>query len=667
MFNAERAWKEAEELRRARLDSMPTDTTVAQGLERQKYDRVIEKCSRTLERFPDEVKQKPRAVFLIAESFRQQGQYTKAVQKYDEFERYFADHDSMTAAEYQRAWCLYKNRDFPLARFAVDRVIESGEEHPYYFDGLNLLALLEEHAEMPDLAISALEKILASENGTPFLRAKIHIRLGDLYFKEEKWEMAYKHYTHEEVKHLEEKEQMLALAQGAECLFNLKRYAQAAKEYEKVMLAHESQSILWMKQIVRWGEMLYAADDVDRADSALYFLTQEKRRSVYASKAWFVMGDYAQMRLKNFAIAVDRYDSSWTTGPGTEWGREASSRAIALRELLALRTVKDTTGQARERTSEEEFQIAELFLFKLSEIDSALLVLDRLLDSGGIAEQDSPILPRAAYARAFLYDEYKDDEPKADSLYRAIIANYPGTEFAQRSQANLGMRITELTPEDLAHLAFLQAESLMTVVTEKIQKGEIIIAKNLPDSAQTEPIAQVPLPDSTSMDSAKTDLSTQTSQDDSMQIAEENEGFAPQPSSSLLDQALAAYDSVWKSYPETERAVQALYALAHYTENYTDNVNEARRLYAILRAKHRATPWGEAADYKLSSRLVHSDKDIERLRRRVEQNKESADRMRKQYEEEQKRMRSEEREAVQMREAADEVLQDDYNTMYDFE
>lgn len=635
MFNAERAWQEAEALRLARLDSMPHDTTVAQGQERQKYDRVIEKSSRTLERFPDEVKQKPRAVFLIAESFRNKGEYPKALQKYDEFERYFADHDSMTAVEYKRALTLYKNRDYALARFAVDRVIGAGEAHPYFFDGLNLLALLEEHSEMPDLAIAALEKILASSNGTPFLRGKIHIRLGDLYFKEQKWELAYQHYSHPEVANLDEKEQMFAVGQGAECLFSLQQYAQAAQNYAKVVAAHTSQSLQWMEQTVRWGEMLYAAEQAHRADSVLLFLAREKRRSVYASKAWFVMGDYAQMQLKTYAVAVDRYDSSWNSGPGTQWGREANSRAQALRELLALHAVKDTAGQARARTNLEEFQIAELFLFKLSEIDSALLVLDRLLDSGTASSENSELMARAAYARAFLYDEFKSSAGKADSLYHQIIAQYPGTEYAQRSQANLGLRITELTAEDLAHLAFLAAESLMTIALASD------INENIP-STDPAPLAG----DST---------------------LEPSDSLATPAPISVLQQALNAYDAVWKTYPQTENGVRALYTLAYYTETYTDKTDDARRMYAILRAEHRGTPWGEAAEVKLSTRLVHTDKDLERLRRRVEQNRESADKMRQQYEAEQQRLRSEERSQVEMQKAADEVLQNDYNTMYDFE
>ena len=54
MFNAERLYEEATELRTARLDSVPDETQSYPGNEEsQKYEKIIEKGSRVLERFPD--------------------------------------------------------------------------------------------------------------------------------------------------------------------------------------------------------------------------------------------------------------------------------------------------------------------------------------------------------------------------------------------------------------------------------------------------------------------------------------------------------------------------------------------------------------------------------------------------------------------------------------
>ena len=135
MFNAERAYDEAGEMRKARQDSLPADSdAVATGAMAQKYDRVIEKGSRVLERFPDNRRQTANAVFLIAQSFRYKGEWAKAITKYDEFERYFSDHDSMPAVEYGRAYCLYKNGDYDISIsvgiVAVDSNGQIVDEYP---------------------------------------------------------------------------------------------------------------------------------------------------------------------------------------------------------------------------------------------------------------------------------------------------------------------------------------------------------------------------------------------------------------------------------------------------------------------------------------------------------------------------------------------------------
>jgi hypothetical protein len=142
MFNAERLYDEATEMRTARLDSVPDETASKPGTEeRLRYDKIIEKGSRVLERFPKNKKRTAEAVFLIGESFRHKGEFEKAIVKYDEYERYFADYDSMRAVEYQRAYCLYRTQEYNLSRFALEPVVAS-KNHPYYFQGLNLMSLL---------------------------------------------------------------------------------------------------------------------------------------------------------------------------------------------------------------------------------------------------------------------------------------------------------------------------------------------------------------------------------------------------------------------------------------------------------------------------------------------------------------------------------------------
>ena len=123
----------------------------------------------------------------------------------------------MRAVEYQRAYCLYRNQEFNISRFALEPVV-ADKNHPYYFQGLNLLSLLDEKSEAPEQAIAALEAVLADTSGTPYMKGKAHFRLAGLYFKMENWNKAQEHYNAKEIENLHDRERQTAGEQSAECL-----------------------------------------------------------------------------------------------------------------------------------------------------------------------------------------------------------------------------------------------------------------------------------------------------------------------------------------------------------------------------------------------------------------------------------------------------------------
>jgi tetratricopeptide (TPR) repeat protein len=614
MFNAERAWNEGLALQKTRLDSLPTDTTWVLLAERAKYDRVIEKCSRVLERFPDDVSSKPRAVFLIAESFRKKGEWSKAINKYDEFERYFSDHDSMPAVEYQRAFCLYKNRDFAIARFALDRIFAKGKDFLYYTESLQLMSLLEENANMPDEAIAALEKVLAGGGGTPFMRARMHLRLADLYFKQGKWGKSLEHFQAKEILGLDVRERGEAAIGAVECQVFLKQFPSAIEALERLEANPEFSKRLLDFQ-VRRGEVLLLAGSGDKGIGLLQKIASGNPKTLYAARAWYGMGDYEQLIRKNYPTAIVDYDSSWACWASSEWGRKSKGRRDALDQVVSLQKKGSASATGPKLTSKEEFQIAELFLFKLSEVDSAIRTLDRLVATGrdsGAGVQDPEVLARAHYARAFIYDEFKKDSVRADSLYGEIVARFPGTDFAKQSQQNLGLRVTQRNTEDSAHAAFIQAESLWVSIT------------------------LVPV--------------------DSIERID-----------SLFAHTLRAYDSVAILFPKTQHAARALWAKAWLYENQAGQADSARVVYDLLRTQYGNTTWGKEAVEKLQPRLKVTDQELERLRRRLEQGDASNERYRKQYEEDMKKKQEADRKKLLDGPSVDEVLENDYNSLYDFQ
>lgn len=610
MFNAERLYDQASEMREARQDSVADpEASLPSSEERLKYDKVIEKGSRVLERFPKNKKRTAEAVFLIGESFRHKQEWGKAITKYDEFERYFSDHDSMPAVEYQRAYCLYKNQEFNISRFALEPVIAS-KDHPYYFQGLNLLSLLDEQSEFPDEAIASLEALLADTVGTPFMRGKAHFRLAGLYFNKSEWEKARTHYTAKEIELLNVRERQTAGEQAAECLANLEQYAKAADEYKELYRNVEFEK----KQpdyLVRIGELTLLAGKQPDAFVIFRKVNSEYPRSVHSSRCYFNMGDYEQYKSLNYELAIAYYDSSFSSRTISEWGQKSRERRDALKRLLAMRAQNDGDRALDSIPNvnnffNTEFQIAELFLFKLSETDSAVARLDVVINES----KDSVKILRATYAKAFIYDEYLHDPDAAEEIYREIVEKYPDTEYGKQAQANLGMRVTLKTKEDLAKDRYLSAESLWTIASE------------------------VPL--------------------DQMDLVD-----------SAYAKAFDAFDSLYQEYPETQAGVQALYMKAVYFQMNPERLDSAFATYRVLRDKHGQTPWGKQAAKMLNNRLTISDKDIERLRKRVKASETHIDKLSAQYYEKLNQKPEEKKAEVKSKE--DEILENTYNSMYDFE
>jgi tetratricopeptide (TPR) repeat protein len=611
MFNAERLYDEATELRTARLDSVPDETQSYPGNEEsQKYEKIIEKGSRVLERFPKNKTRTAEAVFLIAESYRHKSDWPRAITKYDEYERYFADFDSMRAVEYQRAYCLYRNQEYNISRFALEPVV-ANKEHPYYFQGLNLLSLLDEKSEAPEQAIASLEAVLADTSGTPYMKGKAHFRLAGLYFKMEDWEKAHLHYNAKEIENLNDRERQTAGEQSAECLANQKKYLQAADEFKELykVEAYEKNRPFYL---VRIGEMTLLAGR--HADAFVIFnkVNSEHPRTEYSSRSYFNMGDYEQTKVLNYELAMSYYDSSYIARAISEYGKKARERRNALRQLVTYRDQNDEALARKDSIPDmskffkNEFMIAELFLLKLSEADSAVARLTNVIEKS----EDSATVMRASYARAFVYDEFLHDPDTAEELYKEIIEKYPNTEYAKQAQANLGMNVTMKTREDEARDRYMVAESLWTVASEM-------------------PVSKMDLVDS---------------------------AYAT---------AFVAFDSLYRAYPQTQSGIQALYMKAVYFQMNPDRLDSAIKIYYVLRDKHGATPWGKRAAFLLNTRISITEDDLAKLRKRTAKNIENLDKKSERYYEELNAKPEEKKAEIISKE--DEILENTYNSMYDFE
>jgi tetratricopeptide (TPR) repeat protein len=600
----EEAYEQSSVLRQARQDSVPSDSILEDGEEKKLYDRVIEKGSRTVERFPKNERQVPKAVFMMAEAFRYKGEWRQAIEKYDELERYFPQYDSMPKAEYERAYCYYENEEYALSRFSTEHILENGESHKYYLPAMELMSLLQEKEGLTSDAIASLEAVLNSGFGIPWTRARARLRLANLYYEQKNYSKARGHYLDKELFILPATERYKAQSTAAECLLMSSDTSglSAANEYGALADSVEFKDKRSFS-LTRQGEILLSINN-ERGIEFLRKAAYSEPKSEIASRAFFGIGDFRQ-KGRRYPEAISFYDSSFQIKPASYWGKESYSRKTALSKLLALKDTVINLQKTEKPFFSQEFQIAELFLLKLSEIDSALALLAKM-DS---TLKDSTLKARATYTRAFIYDEFKRDTSKAYPLYRKLIENFPQLSYAKQAQANMGLQITVKTKDDLAHDVFLKAEEAWL-------------------NAQNTPVENI----------KEVDLAYQN--------------------------AIALYDSIIIRFPQTQIALQAMYAKACIFLDDIGNTDSARVIFTELGNKHYLTPWGRVARDKIRGKLLINENELYYLRKGFEHTKISIQEQSDKYWQDMEKKQSEPPPPPKI--AEDEVLLNDYNTLYDF-
>lgn len=451
-YNAQKAYDQAVRLRDQRLDKNPEDTVLVSNDEKAKLERSIAKSSKVLELYPGKKKYQPKALFLIGESYLLLGEYSKAITKYEELARFYPDAREMTTAEFHRAKCLFLGGQFLAARPALEKVMNGSPVAEYRREAMGLLAKLELADNSPAAALDLYEKLLREQAHTTESRAMAHFEAAKLAFDLKQWERARGHAVAREEKSLPTQLRYRCQTLAALCLYRLGKPAEGIREFEamkKNRLYYPSLAEIDLQLAEGW----FLLGEPGKALDLLAGVPKQAPKSAWSAEAFYRLGDYQLRELKDEKQAKVYFDSAAAAGADFEYAKLARERSEALGRLADLRKTTDTAAAG---SHYRDFMIAELFLFRLDAVDSALSHLDSIVDD---PREDSVHSMRAAYARAFIQEEFKENKAVGDSLYRYVLEKYPNTEYARQAERNLGLKPTVETREDKAHRLFLEAEA----------------------------------------------------------------------------------------------------------------------------------------------------------------------------------------------------------------
>jgi tetratricopeptide (TPR) repeat protein len=452
-YNAQKAYDQAIRMHDKRLDKNPEDSMAVMPDEKLKLERSIAKASKVLELYPTEKKYQPKALFLIGESYLALTEYAKAILKYEELQRFYPDAKEMRIAEFHRAKCLFLNGQYPFARTALEKVIGTTKDPEVLAEALVYLAQLEVKDNSPSAALDLYERLLEDQAHTPEAKGQVRFEAAKLAFELKQWDRCRKHAKAVETKFLPTKLHYRCDMLAAECLYRLNKASDGITELEG--LVKNRLYATFVPEInLKLAEGYFLIGKPDRAIALLKAVPVLAPKTAYSAEAFYRLGEYQFKILKNEKTAKVHFDSAAAAGSQFEYGAKGLERSQALARLSELRKSADTVAT---KIHYNDFMIAELFLFRLDNVDSALGHLEKIVKD---PKQDSSHSMRAAYARAFIQEEFKHSKPTGDSLYQIVLEKYPSTDYAKQAERNLGLKPTVQTNEDLAHNVFLEAEAL---------------------------------------------------------------------------------------------------------------------------------------------------------------------------------------------------------------
>ncbi|MGL1937120.1 MAG: tetratricopeptide repeat protein [Fibrobacterales bacterium] len=593
-YNFNKAYNQALEIHDDRITENPDDTIWVTKEEKEKLRRTISKGSKILEVYPSEIEYKPKVLFFMGDAFYRMTKWKKAITKYNEFEKYFPYHDSIPNAQYHKAYCHYKTNELPVAYYELQQIIDEGPTHPYYNEGVLLLAEVSQGEEFSKNAIENIEKLLQSDISSAYTRGKLHYQVAELYFTDEDYGKALIHYASEDIKELSDNNYYTAFHKQLQCHIKLEQIDEGldlvtSRKTDPRLIDHQLTTDIIHARLLLKAEKYTPA--VALLDSVIGRTSKEELP--LKSESHFILAEHYHYTMGDLEQARTEYINAYKTTSQTPWYSIAQERAKALKTVAALSGKKG-------RSFKEFFKAAELYLFTLNNPDSAINSLNKV-----VSEQKGSTLERAraAYAKAFITDAFLMDSTKAYTLYEGIIVNYPETKYAQQAEKNLGRTQTVVTANDKAHTEFLAAESLYFSL-------------------------------------------------DSISL------INPSLYDSLEVIAVNAYDSVSQAYPNTEYGIKAHYTLAWIYEYQRADTAAARVMYKKIVKSYPGTPYADIAKDKLSPKLSITERQLDKLRKNLDQTVKREERRQKRAIE-----RKTKQETI---EEAEELLETDFNKMYEF-
>lgn len=431
-FNARKAFNEAEKARKESQYGRERINTA-------QYKMAIEKSLKVIENYPNS-KWYDDALYVLAVSYYYTKQYAKADRRCREILADYADSKYATEARVYLAKAKLQQKEITAAMELFEELFRSKVQRS--FKGEAAMALGTFHFDNRRFA-EADQYFLAVRDslGTDQEKKIAQNYIADGHFQMFRFKDALGAYLQILGMNPDNNERYHALYQAAICSYRMQK-TDAGLDYLQTLIKDEvyfdSLGVLKLKL----AEGYEYEDDLDEAE-IIYeeVATQQENRKI-AAQAYYNLGLMYQFDYDNLTKAKEYYDKVVEQDRSSDIGRDALQRSSDIGKLETFaRTIQidsTTTQEMIDDAAHTQYQLAELYWFKLNKPDSAILEMQYLVDSFPTAYE----APRGMIALSQMVKEHEGDTLKADSILRAALEKYPHSDYVTEMLEVLGLRGT---------------------------------------------------------------------------------------------------------------------------------------------------------------------------------------------------------------------------------
>ena len=421
-YTAKKNFEDAEE----QMALQPDPEARAGASQATLYDKAIQGSSKILLDY-SKSKWVDDAVLLIGRSMLAKGDYEAAQLKFDELRTNFPTSDLVHEAVFWSGVAAERDRRRPEAIARYDSLLAMYPQSKRRDEALLRRANLYLLARDPARAETDLRELSTRKGKIGY---DAGIKLAEAMFAARRFADARRGFERVAERAPTEKLRTDARLRMGDADEAMADYAAASETYFTLLREARTEEDRARARL-RYASALGLSGKVDQGLEELANVIEDQPRTPWAAEAAFRQGYLHEVIRDDFTAARESYDAVAAQQPSSPFVAQAASRRDNLEDLETLRSQRDSTGG--DAAAEALFKSAELFLFSLGKPEKALEEYERL----GREYPNSPLAPRAAFARGWVKARRTGDAEGARREFEALVARWPESDVAAQARRML--------------------------------------------------------------------------------------------------------------------------------------------------------------------------------------------------------------------------------------